>query len=122
MSRFSYWIPSILYASLIFYLSSHPSPDAARWWPIIYKLKIIHVIEYGVLYLLFWWAAIKTTSFNGIEPFLLAFSMTVLFGLTDEFHQIFVQGRTARFEDVFADGVGACVAQAINLLSGYRRS
>lgn len=121
MSKIKYWLPSILYMALIFYLSSHPSPEVARRFPIIAQLKVIHMIEYGILYLLFWWAFIRTTTYSKLEAFSLAFTMTVLYGLSDEFHQIFVPERTARLLDVVADGIGAVIVQAGIAISGKSR-
>lgn len=64
---------------------------------------------------------IKTTAYNKLETFALALMITVLYGLTDEFHQIFVQARTARLEDVVADGVGGIIALAgISISNKYR--
>ena len=98
--------------ALIFYMSSRPAPNELRCIPIIAKLKLVHIIEYGILYLLVWFAIIKTTAYNELEAFTLALMITVLYGLTDEFHQIFVIGRTASLMDVVADGVGGILAQA----------
>ena len=97
--------------ALLYYLSSRPAPEELRWIPIFAKLKLVHIIEYGILYFLVWYAVIKTTSYNKLETFSLALMFIILYGLTDEFHQIFVVGRTARFEDVAADGVGGIITQ-----------
>lgn len=88
-----------------------------RLFPIIARLKIVHIIEYGILYLLVWHAITNTTDYNKIETFALALMITVLYGLTDEFHQIFVVGRTSRFMDVAADGVGGLLAEAGRAIS-----
>jgi VanZ family protein len=102
--------------AFLYYLSSRPAPEELKWIPIIAKLKLVHIIEYGILYFLVWHAVIKTTSYNKFEVFSFALMFIILYGLTDEFHQIFVVGRTARFEDVFADGVGGIlISMGINL-------
>ncbi len=121
MSKYSSWIPAILYMALIFYLSSHPAPEEARWFPIIAGLKVSHMIEYGILFLLVWYAAIMTTAYDSLSAFALALMITVLYGLTDEFHQIFISTRTATLIDVVADGVGGLIAQsAVTLLSSLK--
>jgi VanZ family protein len=97
--------------ALIFYLSSRPAGEAFKRFPIIAKLKLVHIIEYGILYYLFWFAIKKTTTYNKMEIFMLALFSTVLYGLTDELHQVFVAERTARLVDAFANGVGACLAE-----------
>lgn len=106
MSRFKYWIPAILFMAIIFWLSSRPSPEELKILPIFARLKLVHIVEYGILYFLFWFALVRTSAYSKIEIIILALSFTVLYGLTDEFHQIFVIGRTARLIDVVADGVG----------------
>jgi len=111
MSKFKYWLPAIIYMAFIFYLSSRSVPEGLKWFPIIAKLKLIHIVEYGILYILLWHAIAKTTTYNKIETLALALMITLLYGLTDEFHQIFVQGRTARFEDVAADVAGGIITQ-----------
>jgi VanZ family protein len=114
-SKIKYWIPAILYMAFLYYLSSRPAPEELKWIPIIAKLKLVHIIEYGILYFLVWYAVIKTTSYNKLEAFSLALMFTILYGLTDEFHQIFVVGRTARLEDVVADGVGGILVEGTNI-------
>ena len=94
---------------LIFYLSSRPAGEPFRRFPIIAKLKLVHIIEYGILYFLFWKAITKTTTYNKVEAFILALSLTVFYGLTDEFHQVFVIGRSATLVDVVADAVGGAL-------------
>lgn len=111
MSKFRHWIPAIFYMAFIFYLSSRPAPEELRLFPIIAKLKLVHMIEYGMLFLLFRYALLRTSKYNWFEIFALAISMTVLFGLIDELHQVFVPSRTASLVDVVADGAGAAFAQ-----------
>jgi VanZ family protein len=111
MSKFKYWAPAILYMALVFWLSSRPSPEQIRLIPIIAGLKVVHIIEYGFLYLLFWWALTNTTAFKWTGIFALALTFTVLYGMSDEFHQLFVASRTCRFMDVVADGVGGILVQ-----------
>ncbi len=107
--------------ALLFYLSSRPAPEELKWFPIIARLKLVHMIEYGILYLLVRHAIVRTAAYNKREVFVLALMITVLYGLTDEFHQIFVVARTSRLEDVVADGVGGILAQAGTSISGKHR-
>jgi VanZ family protein len=112
MSKFKYWLPAVLYMALIFWLSSRPAPEFLKELPIIYKLKIVHIIEYAIMFLFAQNALFHTSKYSKIEICVLSLAIIVLFGLTDEFHQIFIQGRTARFEDVLADGVGGLMSWA----------
>ena len=39
--------------------------------------------------------------------------VSVLYGASDEVHQMFVPGRTAAWDDLLADAVGACVGASL---------
>jgi len=93
----------------IFYMSSRPSPEIIRSMPIFLGIKLVHMMEYGLLYYLLKYAVIKTTNYTKTDAFVLALAITVLYGLTDELHQVFVIGRSASLLDVVANGVGGCL-------------
>jgi VanZ family protein len=112
MSKYSSWIPAVLFMVFLFWLSSRPVPEGVRWLPVIAGLKVSHMIEYGILFLLVRYGLIRTTAYDKPSIFALALMTTILYGLTDEFHQIFVVSRSARLIDVVADGVGGILAQA----------
>lgn len=116
MSNFKYWVPAALYMAVIFWLSSRPSPEALKLIPIIAHLKLVHIIEYGLLYALVYYAFEMTTDYSPVEIFAASLMLTVLYGLTDELHQIFIVGRTSRLADVLADGVGGLICQGAFLL------
>lgn len=90
--------------SVIFFFSSQPSeklPDLG-WADLIFK-KGGHVLGYGLLALTYWhgfgWDGKK-------RP--LAWLLSVLYAVTDEFHQSFVSGRNPSLMDVIVfDNVGA---------------
>ena len=104
----------ILYAALIFYLSSKTSDELSSLPTPDY---IAHFIEYfGFGILLFWWRS-KTTVLNKsfLSPaFWQALLIGAFYGASDEIHQYFVPGRCTSWHDWFADvigvGVGALVA------------
>lgn len=122
LKKAPYWIPAIAYMALIFCLSSFPSPEITRSFPIYLKLKMIHMIEYGILYYLYRFAIIKTTRVSAAEAVIMCLSMTFLYGLTDEFHQVFVPTRSASLMDATANLVGALMVQGgIYVRSGRRR-
>lgn len=55
----------------------------------------------------------------GIKPlyaFVLAVFCCFLYGLSDEFHQKFAEGRTSCMADVRADTLGACVGGVLSLI------
>ena len=98
--------PLLGYAALIFYLSSQ-----SRW---IFKLpdffsadKFYHLLEYGVFGVLL--ARLLEEydfppSYRKKITWVLIISF--LYGLSDEFHQWFVPGRSATLGDALADSLG----------------
>ena len=94
---------TVSYMGLIFFLSSLQGfsllglPENSD--------KFIHMVAYMPLGFLFHMSFIK----SGFRRygFALAMFLTVLYGVTDEFHQAFVPGRYATIGDVVADSLGA---------------
>ena len=99
--------PLILWMGLIFFLSAQPTlvgmEDDIKG-KIIYKTA--HVIAYAVLVWLWWraWSPQRRLSWATVLP---AFILTVLYGASDEIHQLFVPGRHGRLADVLIDTGGA---------------
>ncbi|ETI66341.1 VanZ family protein [Neobacillus vireti] len=54
-------------------------------------------------------------------PYLLSWVLTFLYAITDEWHQSFVPGRTASFQDVLIDGLGAFIALLLTYLFSSRK-
>ena len=103
MSRFMcYWVPVILYAGLIFTISSFPLPPPKVEIPFIDKF--IHLIEYGILGFLFY-RALRVSKLAS-RVFLLAIIFSILYALSDEIHQFFVPGREFDLWDLAADSLG----------------
>jgi VanZ family protein len=105
----SCWILVILYAALIFHLSSGPTTVGLPG-----SDKLHHMIEYGIFSLLLYNAL--SSSFKKEYPWkiaLLAIILTVLYGVSDEIHQLFVPSRSADPYDVVADASGAIIVQGL---------
>ena len=51
--------------------------------------------------------------FDGKNGFAAAFSLSVIYAVTDEIHQLFVPGRSGMFTDVLIDSLGAFVGVLI---------
>lgn len=123
---FKAFLPSIAWASLIFYLSSRsalPSLEAG-WSDYIFK-KLSHMFVYGVLFLLLHWGvnqvkkqSLVTTSSEDrisdkiitIPTWKLALIITFAYALTDEFHQTFIPYRYGTLRDLGYDMLGVLVA------------
>lgn len=112
LKKIFYWLPALLYMGLIYYLSSFPAPGAVQAVPIILKVKLVHLVEYGLLSALLWGALIKTTGLKPGEIAALAIMLTILYGATDELHQVFVPFRTGSNVDLVVNGIGAAMMQA----------
>jgi VanZ family protein len=103
----SLWLPPILWAGLIFKFSSGVVPVTSQvYWQNFLVKKIGHILLFGALALLTYRGLIG----QGIKrkkAAILAVIISIFYGATDEFHQMYVQGREARVRDVLIDGVGA---------------
>jgi VanZ family protein len=93
----STWAPVVLWAGLIFGLSSVPSLGTGLGtWDLVLR-KLAHFCEYAVLGFLLFRAL-------GREP--LAAVLGVAYAGSDELHQHFVRGRHAAFRDAAIDAAG----------------
>ena len=110
-----YWLPVILLCLAIFVQSSFPSTVKMLPWP--QGDKFMHAAVYGILAALFFRAFNAVGSWRQKPARTLLFSMmaTGLYGLSDEWHQSFVAGRTADAVDWIADKMGAALACGLYL-------
>jgi len=97
--------------ALIFYLSAQPSvgPELPAWTRIV-----AHFTEYAVLAALWLWALQRPL---GRRAFIVAAAISILYAISDEYHQSFVAGRDSDPIDVLADAAGVAAA----LLLAYGR-
>lgn len=97
------WLPLILWAALIFYLSSVPDlrSELPSAWDFVLR-KIAHVFEYAVLAVLLArvWPRRKYLFWEVL-------AVAVLYAASDEIHQLFVVGRSGSPRDILIDGTGA---------------
>ncbi len=93
----THWLPVVVWAGVIFALSSIPSLGTGLGvWDTILR-KGAHVTEYAILALLLVRAVGRETP---------ALALGVLYAASDELHQSFVRGRHASPVDVAIDAVG----------------
>ena len=101
-SPLSAWLPVVVWAGVIFAFSSVPSlsTDLGTWDTILRKLA--HLAEYAIL------GALLDRALR--RPQLaVAIVFAALYAVTDEVHQVFVEGRHGAPLDVGIDIVGALV-------------
>lgn len=103
------WLPPILWAALIFKFSSGTIPSASStYWQDFAVKKAGHFLLFGALAILVYRGLIG----QGIErkkAAIWSVCIAFFYGATDEFHQMFTQGRDARVRDALIDGIGAGV-------------
>jgi VanZ family protein len=97
---------------VIFYASSIPASNIPPLFPfqdIAFHLFIYCLLAY------FFSRALKNT-YSGLIPsriIVFAIVFCIIYGITDEFHQAFVPGRTPSGLDVFIDGVGSFIGSMV---------
>jgi VanZ family protein len=75
--------------------------------------KLLHALVYSVLGGLIYLALRQGTSLPTKRVVAVAAAFALAYGLTDEFHQLFVSGRSADLYDALADGIGGLVGASI---------
>jgi VanZ family protein len=111
------------WALLIFVLSSIPGGSFPASKLFSYD-KLLHAGVYAVLGGFTFLALPRGWSSRASVLVVIAGAMTTMYGLTDEFHQLFVPGRSADLRDVLADCgggfAGALVAALLSAAKGGR--
>jgi VanZ family protein len=94
------WAPVVLWAAVIFALSSVPDLGTGLGtWDLVLR-KIAHAAEYAVL------AGLLLRALRNELP---AFGLGVAYAVSDEVHQHFVEGRVGAPLDVLIDSVGVAI-------------
>lgn len=104
-----YHAPALAYATLIIVVSSIEKLTAPEieW---LSTDKLAHVLEYALFAFLVYRSFSNMPPLSkGTLPTLSALLFLILFAASDEFHQKFVEGRTADALDVLADVLGGSV-------------
>ena len=116
------WAPVAAFMAVIFAFSGTSSPPSVG-----VNDKTGHFVGYGTLGAF----AVRATAggmLNGVTggSAIAAWAMATAYGVTDEYHQSFVPGRTPDVGDVLADAVGAgasiATAWAFGIIARSRRS
>ena len=109
-----YWLPVVLFAGVIFYLSGVPNLNSgfAVFWDVFWR-KLAHAGEFGLLNLLLWRALYcgENVSFKKALPW--SSILAVLYAISDELHQAFVPLRQARWQDVAQDSLGVLLTSFV---------
>ena len=100
------WMPVIIWAGLIFFLSSIPDLKSGleTFWDTILR-KMAHMVEYGIFFLLLSRAMKK--------PLIWPIILSIFYAISDEFHQSFIPGRHMALLDVCFDSTGVLIGYLI---------
>jgi len=95
--------------AVIFWLSAQPDLDSGLGtWDTIGR-KLAHVAVYTALTLSLSWALRPSIA----RPLPIAVAVSLLYAISDEIHQGFVEGRDGRPIDVAIDAIGILIASLI---------
>lgn len=115
MIKFGFWVPPIGLAILIFVFSNMPKPPSPDLG-VEFGDKIIHFLVYMLL------STLLALAINGgkkhqitKKKLAITIMLTSFYGLTDEVHQFFVQGRNSDIWDWLADTFGGIAGAYIFL-------
>jgi len=75
--------------------------------------KTLHMIEYALLFFLFYRAFNSLKILNQITVLFLALTSSLLYSASDEFHQLFTPTRQGRMRDIVFDLVGMLIMYTI---------
>lgn len=103
-----FWFPTLAWMAVIYFLSSfHKMQASPVGWQDFIVRKTAHFIEYLVLCILINRSLKNTSSLSLVKRLVLALALTVLYAISDEYHQTFVNGRTGKIFDIGIDTLGA---------------
>ena len=99
------WSPVVIWAGLIFCLSSISNLKTGLEYDFILR-KIAHIAEYFILTFLLYRAFKGSFHMDIFQLFIYPATFSFLYAVSDEFHQSFVPGRSASIQDVLIDTIG----------------
>jgi VanZ family protein len=110
--RAGLWLPPLGYMAIIYGLSAQSDPMpvvTAHVWD-----KFLHTFEYGGLAVLVA-RALMGEGLAWVGAALAAIALASLYGASDEYHQLFVPGRSSDVHDWIADTIGATIGTSAYL-------
>jgi len=113
MRALSRFVPPLALMAVIFAFSAQPDLDTGLGAFDLVLRKLVHMVEYGLLWWL-WWRAL------GYEKPGVAAAIAIAYAVSDEFHQSFVEGRVGSPVDVLIDSAGVAIAWRLAELRASR--
>ena len=102
------WLLPLALMAVIFVLSAQADLDSGLGLIDLIGRKIVHAATFGLLCWL-WWRALRTV-LPARRALVAALAIAVAYGISDEYHQTFVEGRNGSPIDVAIDALGAAAA------------
>lgn len=113
-----------LWCALIFYFSSIPNLKTEFGiWDLILR-KAAHVAVFAALFIIARSAFADTFGEAGFSPrisYLWPALFSIIYAVSDEYHQTFVVGRVGSFWDVMIDTSGICAAAYLEMKGHIKR-
>ena len=126
MNKLIRWIPAAIWILVIYYLSSQTGdhlnallPFFRKWLPFISGFNWAHFAAYFILALTFYWGL--GSGYSNIKGKIIVVVLCLFFGITDEYHQSFVEGRLSDVMDLRNDTIGAALAMLLFSLPSVHR-
>jgi len=107
------WFPVVVWAAIIFYLSSQPDLKISEGLADLILRKIAHTAEFGVLTFLIFRAVKNTFNASVRSSLVLSAVSVILYAVSDEIHQMYVPTRHGALSDVLIDGIGIVIAMLL---------
>lgn len=105
------WLAVAAWAGLIFFFSAQPSLNSGLGdWDLVLR-KAAHMFVFGVLTMLSW-RALRQHGVRSATALALGAAFSLAYAVSDEYHQSFVFGRSAKAYDVGFDLVGIIITAA----------
>ena len=108
MKKLAYWIPSVIIATVIFLFSSRQRISVSDEY--VYNFvffKSLHILEYGVFCFFNYRAVLNTVTASKKRAGVISLILTIVYAVSDEYHQTFVPSREGKLRDVGFDTIGA---------------
>jgi VanZ family protein len=118
MKKARYFVPAVLFYLLIFALSSRGYDIDLPGRGLD---KLAHFVEFSVLGFLLSLGYFNAFRLSAAVNSLLVFFTGLPLGILDEFHQLFVPGRTSAWGDIVADSAGIVAGILVYVYSSRRR-
>lgn len=120
------WFPALVWMAFIFFLSHQPGSRVSTALPFFQKLFPAmnsfnngHFVLYFILALTIYWGLGPQR--QNLRGKLLTVAACLLYGISDEVHQYFIEGRASEVSDVRNDTIGAALAMLVLSIPPFAR-